>query len=525
MNERTAQGGSGLRRARDQQARSTTRWPSSLCSSDRSHGRFRRRPQRSALSEGLLLLTLVALSLRRLMYLPVELIQNAFVGLRLCVHLHVRLRLRLHQQFRHPRAASGPSSFPSSSQCSRCARYFLRPMQTLSPIRRCAPKRCLQGPAHVNDQHQLWRHPVVTSAAATVAATGLVPATAPSTLTLRAWQELKTLCEHHRLAGLLAEAVDGNQLLVNAEHMEEAQTMDESWQRHALHVEKLLLTVSASLATAGIDHRLFKGPALAHTVYPNPSLRTFGDLDLIVHGSQLADARHHLVHHFDGTDSLPEVRPGFDSEFTKDVMIRVDGIEVDLHRTLASGPFGLRIPVEELFEDPTSFTLAGTEVLTLPAVPTFLQVCFNAALGDVPPRLMSLRDVAQVQRVFGLTPVDVLPTAKRWGCEAVVAHAVDACWQTLELTPVGLSEWATTFTPGRLDTRLLAASISENRSYTRQLAALTAVRGMGAKARYLRAILTPSKEYLAARGWHRGSHLRRAVRQLRQAQPPRRGDG
>ena len=38
----------------------------------------------------------------------------------------------------------------------------------------------------------------------------------------------------------------------------------------------------ARLAESGVDYLVVKGPALAYTVYPDPALRTFNDLDLVV---------------------------------------------------------------------------------------------------------------------------------------------------------------------------------------------------------------------------------------------------
>jgi predicted nucleotidyltransferase len=44
------------------------------------------------------------------------------------------------------------------------------------------------------------------------------------------------------------------------------------------HIGKVL----AQLAESGVDYMVVKGPALAHTVYPDPALRAFNDLDLVV---------------------------------------------------------------------------------------------------------------------------------------------------------------------------------------------------------------------------------------------------
>ena len=321
---------------------------------------------------------------------------------------------------------------------------------------------------------------------------------------------LRSPLVNQRLTGLAAAAVR-----IGADEPDWLEDLDDAWQADALRMERLLIAVTPAFENAGIDTRVIKGPALAHTVYPEPSWRTFGDLDIVVRGEQLADARALLVERFGATDPFPEVRPGFDAEFAKDVMLRIDRTEIDLHRTVAPGPFGMRIPTAELFDNPTACTIAGTTLQTLSPVATFVQVCYNAALGDVPPRLMSLRDVAQVQHHHQLPLDDIVELADRWGGTAVVAAAVTQAWDTLELEPCELSGWAAAYEPSWLDTKLLAASVSEQRSYTRAIASVAAIKGPTAKLRYLSAVLRPSDDYLDARNWSRGAHVRRAIDRLK----------
>jgi hypothetical protein len=52
--------------------------------------------------------------------------------------------------------------------------------------------------------------------------------------------------------------------------------------REALLLEEELLRASEVLATAGIDHRVLKGAALAHMIHPDPAERCFGDNDVLV---------------------------------------------------------------------------------------------------------------------------------------------------------------------------------------------------------------------------------------------------
>ncbi|MGH8976995.1 MAG: nucleotidyltransferase family protein, partial [Acidimicrobiia bacterium] len=50
----------------------------------------------------------------------------------------------------------------------------------------------------------------------------------------------------------------------------------------ALLLERLLLTKVAQLEAARIPSRVLRGPAVAHAVYSDPGLRSFGDVDLLV---------------------------------------------------------------------------------------------------------------------------------------------------------------------------------------------------------------------------------------------------
>jgi predicted nucleotidyltransferase len=52
--------------------------------------------------------------------------------------------------------------------------------------------------------------------------------------------------------------------------------------------------VLAQLAESGVDYMVVKGPALAYTVYPDPALRAFNDLDLVVRERDWA-AMHRLL--------------------------------------------------------------------------------------------------------------------------------------------------------------------------------------------------------------------------------------
>lgn len=83
--------------------------------------------------------------------------------------------------------------------------------------------------------------------------------------------------EAERLAGLLARAIADDALPATDEQSEEAARLELDWACHALLLERKLLELSVRLEAAGVRLLALKGSAFAHSIYPDPSLRSFGD--------------------------------------------------------------------------------------------------------------------------------------------------------------------------------------------------------------------------------------------------------
>ena len=323
-------------------------------------------------------------------------------------------------------------------------------------------------------------------------------------------------CERHRLLGLLAGAVGAGAVGFDAASRIQVEARYRAWLAHDLRVERLLLRARARLWRARIPSRVLKGVALAHTAYADPALRVFGDVDLLVPGAQLNAAVRELEDEFATSRVQPELRPGFDERFGKEVMLRCGGLELDVHRVFVEGALGLTIDTDDLFAPPYRFAFGGTELEALPMPQRLLHACYAAALGDWPPRLMSLRDVAQLVLYERPNLVDVLMMAQRWQCEAVVARAVTTAWQQLRLVDrPPIVEWADRFEPSRRARLLLAAHEGTGRAFTRHLGSLVVLPGWEQRIAYARAIALPQRAYLRARGMTPRSHAARALHRMR----------
>ena len=122
----------------------------------------------------------------------------------------------------------------------------------------------------------------------TVAAHGLAGSTWRSPhepLPAADFDDLHAPVRRQRLTGLLWAAVRQGAMPV---------TQDAGGARRVGHVESLagvlalehlLLDSVATLTAAEIPTRVLKGPVVAHLDYPDPTWRTFGDIDLLVRGA------------------------------------------------------------------------------------------------------------------------------------------------------------------------------------------------------------------------------------------------
>jgi hypothetical protein len=292
----------------------------------------------------------------------------------------------------------------------------------------------------------------------------------------------------------------------------EAEVID-AWalrMQSCVQLERVALEAAAELDSIGAEFRILKGTAVAHLDYPDPSWRGFGDLDLLVRGEDYDRVVERLCAAGARRRSA-EIRPGFDRRYGKGVcLIREDGAQIDVHRTLATGPFGITVAVDDLFAPPQHFRLAGVELPALPRDLRFLHACLHAVLGDSPPRVAALRDVVQIGTHPDLDARTVLRIASSWRVGAVVARAVEEASTRFGVPLADLGAWARGYRPSRFEERALAAYLGPDRSYARQMvAAVGALPGMRAKLEYVRTMARPDPDYLGARD---GSYRARARR-------------
>lgn len=332
-----------------------------------------------------------------------------------------------------------------------------------------------------------------------------------------AWARVLRWVELERVVGVTMRAVaDRRFALTEAQH-EELILSEQAAVRTVLVLERLLLVAVEALKRAGIDPRVLKGPALAYTAYENPSLRHFGDIDLLVRSQDIERTVEALTS-AGIRRSRPELNAGFDRRFAKGVtMYDENALSIDLHRTIASGWFGLRMNLDDLFASPVTFSVGGVRMQTLDRETSFLACCYNAVLGELGPRPRVSLDIAHLARGLNLDRAREL--AQRWGGEAVMARAVIWSWDFLALPETDLSRWAASYVPAARDEQAIRASMPDRSSGEEALVALRAIKGLRAKATYVRGLLFAPREVRRKAGaeglvawWARGVRRMRRTR-------------
>lgn len=286
-----------------------------------------------------------------------------------------------------------------------------------------------------------------------------------------------------------------------------------------LLLERLLVQVVEVLDGSGVETRILKGSAVARLDYANPSLRPFGDVDVLV-PSDRVDVAVATLERWGCRRRSTGLGAAFDHRWGKSVtMLSPDGLEIDLHRTLATGRFGAMVEVADLWGEPVPLDVAGTRLLALGPEARLLHAAYHATLGSVRQAGLPLRDVAEMALYGQWDAHRLRAMVRRWQGEIVLATAVRDAWRVLEIQDVtALSAWAHRYEPPADAARALERHRSPDATYGSQQLAAFAVLPWSQRVRLAAALALPDREFLASRGTTLPQHLALVLRRgLRRA--------
>ena len=161
-----------------------------------------------------------------------------------------------------------------------------------------------------------------------------------------------------------------------------------------------LAALLRACAEAQIDLLVLKGAALAETVYPRPSLRRFGDLDVLVRRADAARARTLLepLGYIVDPMQWEELVRGRDCQANFFNHTERGPVVVELHTELINNDlfFGqIHVDDQGLWERARPVRLAGCDARMLGTEDQILHLCLHLA-GHYLAAPQSLRDIAQV---------------------------------------------------------------------------------------------------------------------------------
>lgn len=304
-----------------------------------------------------------------------------------------------------------------------------------------------------------------------------------------------------RVGGLAVAAETAGALELTQSQCNELLRMHEEQLAADLGTEQMLLRCAKNLEGAGIAVRVLKGPALAHRFYDAPSLRSFGDGDLLVSSGDF-DRALALVEADGFRRRQAAPRSGFDRRFVKAVTLHDEaGFQLDLHRALTPGPYGVLYDVDAIFAaDPDAITLGGKALPCLSPTLTLAHACAHAALGDAEPKLTSLRDVAQLL-ARGVGSEEAVAVCERFHAGPVAQSAIARVESELGVRCEGaFADWARAYRPNSADARRLRCYRGGPDRYARQAAAtFWVLPTLRDRVAFASALAFPERGYVANR--------------------------
>ena len=274
-----------------------------------------------------------------------------------------------------------------------------------------------------------------------------------------------------RLTGVLLAAMRAGE--VEVDRPEAVVEAHERALARARLLDTTMLESLAILLDAGITPCLLRGSAIARLL-PEPDQRISADIDLLVLADRL-DAAASALEVVGATRRRPAISLDWERRFAPSVTIRWrTGTELNLHRTLAPGPYGHLIDLDELGASTVAVEVGGADVLTVQPELHLVHAALHVALGGAEPRLGDVRDLALLLERTNLDVDRVMRTIVRWGVEAPAAVGFAAAASIGARHPI--IDWAEAHRPRGRDRRLLASYVDCDGRFGRQaLASLTVV--------------------------------------------------
>lgn len=237
------------------------------------------------------------------------------------------------------------------------------------------------------------------------------------------WPKLLRLADHHGVSSLLYQS-----LFSIGDSSAPAEGLQSLRRRHDINVHKCLfltrelVRVLDDLESLGIEVMPYKGVVLSQTLYGDMALRPSGDMDLLVHASDLPRAKKkvcelgykpHLT--LSETAERAYVRSGYECTFD-----HAGGRNLlELQWALQPNFYSVDFDVSGVFRRAVTVSVAGRQAKT-PSPEDLLLILSLHAAKHVWGRLLWLCDIAQITKRPDLNWDWITSQAKALGIERIM---------------------------------------------------------------------------------------------------------
>lgn len=327
------------------------------------------------------------------------------------------------------------------------------------------------------------------------------------------WTELVSAARQHGLAALLFAALSdtADPTLPAAPLAELRDIFLRSRMANRLANDALGILLDG-FAKANVSMLVLKGAALSAMLYPEPGLRPFGDLDLMLHRAELARAQ--AVLESCDYKLIGERHEGFSETFLKSLNyanFNSLGPAVDLHWHLfAPMYYRRRISMDFFWTRPLPFKVAGRDAFALGPLPQLVHLAAHAGLHARVP-LVWLYDISLWIERYG-SEIDwdeFVAIVQELELAAAVADKLSSAvdWWSAPVPPSVLTRLAQTRSGA--GARLVYTIYSSPHGGARALVDLLYQEGLTNKVEFATQLIFPSREYMEGRkpSNHRGGMI------------------
>lgn len=257
------------------------------------------------------------------------------------------------------------------------------------------------------------------------------------------WSRTLDFATHHGVASLLLHRLTRPGFaVVPPDALDQLRSHCRPLVATSLHLTGELGRILNALDNRGISALAWKGPTLAAAAYGDVTLRTFGDLDLVVAPRTIGAALEALteIGYVRQYELTPVQTRALRRGNHEEKMVR-DGELVELHWQLAKSVFRIGLHFDALWERRGSILIAGCPIPVLAPEDLLLSLCVHGSTHAW-KRLLWISDVAQVVRAVDLDWRQVLDRAEALGINRSVRVALRLAEGLLDAPlPTAVANW------------------------------------------------------------------------------------